>query len=315
MNIAKILCAVDFSECSRQALEYATYLAETFDSELHVVHAYWDVPPYVAVDPRTLYPGTAHPKEDPVRNAAGERLQQLLDSMKAPWNTQIRSHMVLGHPADAVHDLARELTASLVVTGTHGRGGLKRMLLGSVAERVLRDAAFPVVTVRERAMPHRQVKRILTAVDFSEASLAAAHYAINLGERFNPVIEVLHVAAIPLELSAVAIEPSPAAPPIPLPELALRRAKEAMANFVATLQGDMERLMKHQHFLEIQHRVEAGAVAARIVERAKEADHDVIVMGTHGRTGIARLFLGSTAAQVTRMAECPVFVVPQTNTP
>jgi nucleotide-binding universal stress UspA family protein len=136
-----ILVAIDFSECSKSALDLAVDLAETLDADLTLVHA-WEVPTWA-------YSGLQYPAFDiftTVEQAARRELDLLLaDTQKRLPRT--KAVLRRGNGAQEIVATAAAVSADLVVTGTHGRTGAKHLFLGSVAERVVRTSPIPVLTV------------------------------------------------------------------------------------------------------------------------------------------------------------------------
>lgn len=141
-QIRRILCPVDFSEPSRVALRYAATLAGTLGAELEVMHAY-QLPVYALPDGALM----ATPEMTArISTDLGKALAELAEE-EAP---KAKTTLVEGAPAAEVARLAKEHEADLVVMGTHGRTGLKHLLIGSVAERVVRTCPVPVLTVPSR---------------------------------------------------------------------------------------------------------------------------------------------------------------------
>jgi len=142
-NWRKICCAVDFSESSRQALEEAADLARRFDSRLTLIHVFEAVP--VAAGEGIL------PPPDLIEQMTIE-LSRKLESWKAEAERRadrpVGQSVLSGDPASQIVRFAREGEFDLVVTGTHGRTGLKHLVLGSVAEKVVRQAHCPVLVAR-----------------------------------------------------------------------------------------------------------------------------------------------------------------------
>ncbi len=142
-NWRKICCAVDFSESSRLALEEAADLARRFDGALTLIHVFETVP--VATTEGIVSP------PDLVEQLSVE-LSRKLESWKAEAERRadrpVRQNVLSGDPATEIVRFAREGEFDLVITGTHGRTGLKHLVLGSVAEKVVRQAHCPVLVVR-----------------------------------------------------------------------------------------------------------------------------------------------------------------------
>jgi nucleotide-binding universal stress UspA family protein len=142
----KILCPIDFSDASREALRAAVEVARRFGGELTLFHAY-PLPGY------TLPEGTVLPNAEMLQALADET-QGMLDKWKAEavamGAAQVVTDKAVGEPAAAILDAAEAGGFDLVVVATHGRTGIAHMLLGSVAERVVRRCPTPVLTVRPR---------------------------------------------------------------------------------------------------------------------------------------------------------------------
>ena len=141
MSFERILVATDFSECAQCAIDLALDMAHKFDARLVLVHC-WEAPSYA-------YGGGLYASVDaitPIERAANRCLEQALDELKlsAPDATSL---LRSGVAWEEILLAAAESRADLIVLGTHGRRGLSRALLGSVAERVVRMARLPVLTV------------------------------------------------------------------------------------------------------------------------------------------------------------------------
>ena len=162
--ITRILVPVDFSAHSERALRYATTLANRFNATMEVLHVVED--PFVsgAWSPEAVAPNIPELLDDLVAAARGK-----LDEMKAAaiakgarFKTTVLTTVVSGRPADSITDYAQTERFDLIVMGTHGRTGLSHVLLGSVAERVVRTAPCPVMTVRDTT-PRANEKEPATA--------------------------------------------------------------------------------------------------------------------------------------------------------
>ena len=153
--ISRVLVPIDFSPSARAALEYATFLAGKFTAELEVLHV-WEPPGYVGPDTLALLPVAAgQPGWDQTRNEVTREVDQFLAKAKAkPKALSVR--VEAGEPSDTILNLAKEWGADLIVMGTHGRTGLSRLLIGSVAEAVLRRSICPVLTIRVPSKTSRE---------------------------------------------------------------------------------------------------------------------------------------------------------------
>ena len=145
-KVQNILCPTDFSELSVGAVNYAVLLAETFGAELHLLHVvdqayqYW-----IAMGPETLPVG---PTPEELTTAAKKQMDEFADQY-VPEKVRASMEVISGRPFLEIIRVAKERKSDLIVIGTHGRGALKQRLLGSVAEKVVRKAPCPVLSVRD----------------------------------------------------------------------------------------------------------------------------------------------------------------------
>jgi universal stress protein A len=145
MNLQRILIATDFSDSSRLALQYASNLAESSGAALHILHV--DELPDVVVPPIAGLEG-AYVYEVPEKSRQ-EIHDQLAQVVPTSSGVTYEQHYEIGSPADKILDFARQRAIELIVMGSHGRSGLSRLIMGSVAERVMRDAPCPVLIVKQ----------------------------------------------------------------------------------------------------------------------------------------------------------------------
>ncbi|NLW50672.1 MAG: universal stress protein [Candidatus Brocadiaceae bacterium] len=144
ISIRRIVCAVDFSDSSDHAQRYAVGLAEVFDAELRILHVV--EPPFLPTYSLAGVPNLALPIEE-VEDAARKHLQQAVEACRAV-HADTEGILRTGSPFVEIINCARETEADLIVVGTHGRTGLSHMLIGSVAEKVVRKAPCPVLSVK-----------------------------------------------------------------------------------------------------------------------------------------------------------------------
>ncbi len=142
----KILVPVDFSECSTAALKHALVLRKTFDAELEVVHAY-DVPTFIPPHVVVMMGEIDAPLSEYAERHAQDQLAEFLKGFEEDA-AHIKSRVLLGPAAMTILEAADEGKFDAIVMGTHGRTGLSRLVMGSTAEKVLRGASCPVLTVR-----------------------------------------------------------------------------------------------------------------------------------------------------------------------
>jgi nucleotide-binding universal stress UspA family protein len=289
MSFKKILCPIDFSPGSQQAMRVAVRLANEADAALVLVHA-WYLPP------------TAFAGEYPF---PADVIQQLSDDAERGLETAARnatklgakrvtSKLLTGVPWNVIVDTANDDPAfDLVVIGTHGRTGLARVLLGSVAETVIRHAPCSVLAVRPDGEP-KPFTHILCPTDFSDHSRQAHELAAELVRPGGAGITLLHVLELPV---AYAGEPHP-------PELYRdldKRSADLLDTWAAQLRSKVS--------VPVVTRSRIGRPGTEtLAVLDDDRTFDLVVMGSHGRTGIKRVLLGSVAEKVVRHARCPVLV-------
>ena len=291
----KVLVPTDFSAASIQALPYAIGVCREMDATLTLVH----------VVPTLFPPESAHigavVEEKRLVNDAKLFLDNFRDK-QIPESLTGTNLILTGSAWHGITELAREDKFDLIVIGTHGHTALKHLWLGSTAENVVRHASCPVLTVREQPiavlMPGQnpiRARKILVPTDFSELSKSAVKEAVSLARRFNAKIDLVHV-----------LEPPPYPEfgyvHIPVKEGALRKLAESQ---IEKLRAEVPALGELLNYTPIR----TGNAPHEIVQSARELNAELIVIGTHGRTGIKRLALGSTAEKVVRHAHCPVLVL------
>lgn len=286
MGSRKLICAVDFSPISENALRVAAQIARETGAQLIVAYVWrmpdnaFDIP--IPTDTIALY----RRKDEEALQAASDLARQL----GAP---DVTSMMLDGVPWDRiVHAAEDDPGVELIVLGTHGRSGLSRWLLGSVAEQVIRHARCSVLVVQHASHTQR-FRHVLCAIDFSEAARRALRLAAELVAP-DGRITLLHVA-----------EPAFAVGDLPIIEDQQheieRRATAELARWAAELQRTAS--------VEIATQVRVGGPAGQILRiLPSDPPADLLVMGSHGRTGIRRTLLGSVAEKVLRHATCPVLV-------
>jgi len=147
----KILVPVDFSDCSRDALEVAITWAEHFGSSITVLHA-WQTPHFVSPDLMVSLPNEpGTPFLDYMQTESRTALEEFLRRVPHPESVPIEERLEIGEAAEVIQQALEQGEHQLIVMGTHGRKGIERLLMGSVAERTVRTSPVPVLTVPRHA--------------------------------------------------------------------------------------------------------------------------------------------------------------------
>jgi nucleotide-binding universal stress UspA family protein len=297
IGIKNVLFATDFSATSESALPYATAICRHFGATLHSAHVLSDAGLLMmtgAVDYVSV--GTIY---DDAHAEAVHKLEQI-----ASRNEGIRHHSYVRHGQvwNGLSGIITENDIDLVVVGTHGRSGLGKLLLGSVAEDILRHAPCPVLTVgpqvsgraklpafsnRDLAPVELELRQILFATDFAQYSLYAAQEAVSLAEEFRARLTLLHVVE---DYTHLGRRPD-------LVEESICRLRSLVPND-ADLQYQPEALL------------EFGVAQERILKIASEREVDMIVLGARSSQKAGTTHLPwSTAHHVIAEAHCPVLTI------
>lgn len=286
IGFRNILFATDFSSAAAQAIPYVKKIARHYDAALVALHVR---PPVVnpMTEPATwpVYVEAAKAQDEQCR-------EELLNTFAGiPTEVVIEE----GSIKDCLQSAIEKNDTDLVVIGTHGRTGLGKLLLGSVAEEIFRTVPCPVLTVGPRASmsngPAGEFRTILYATDFSSESLGGAAYAVSLAQEFQSRLILLHV-------------------------IARQRAGDLVstADLMATSQKLLRQIVSPEALLWCNPEYQAveGNAAEQILEFAKLRDADLIILGARheeGVSGATSHLPFATAHQIVTHATCPVLTI------
>jgi nucleotide-binding universal stress UspA family protein len=297
LAIRHVLYPTDFSESAVAALPLAARLARAHGADLHALHALV-LHAADAVEADKLFPK--------MEDAVGELDRWAESRMEAHLGKHDVSDLVVhearerGFSAGAVIlEYAEAFDIDLIVMGTHGRRGLRHLLMGSIAEEVVRRSSCPVITVRERPRlaDAPWPSHLVAPVDFSEASDLALAYVRELAASSGASVDLVHV-----------IEPVTVPDPYITGtagfafdvEAVRSNVQDALEERAASVLGEDVPCGIH---------IDVGRPAAMISAFAEERGADLVVMASHGRTGLERALIGSVASGVIRRASPPVMIV------
>ena len=294
--ITNVLVPTDFSDEAHKALNYAGALVRRLDAHLHVVNV---------TESALATPSPARAETNPLLadNEEARALEQQLEAVIGE-SVAVTFHGRTGRAFDQIVRCAHEIAADLIIIATHGRTGLKRLFLGSTAERVVQYSLSPVLVVRrgeEEVSAEKHpvaIESILVAVDFSSSSAEAVRYAIDFARAFGARLVLFHSLKVPQVIES---DPVVRADLPPAWETARAAAEDQMRRFA-----------KMFNFKEVafETQIMLGGTAEDICDYAFERKSDLIIMSTHGWTGFMHVLIGSVAERVVRYARTPVLVVP-----
>jgi nucleotide-binding universal stress UspA family protein len=291
-ELRAILVATDFSATADVALEWALEIARLHGARIHLVHG------LLLPSQMTDYIPSPPNLAEEIRQAALTRLDETANRVREA-GIGVTTDLKLGVPSRSIVETAEAEEADLVILGTRGLTGVEHLLLGSTAERVVQHASCPVLAVHPSDTERSpEVRSILVPTDFSQDAELATHAALDL-LRKQPEetrLTLLHVYHLPFEYTAYGTVPT-------------------SWDYYKDVEGSADERIQEiagplaEEGLVIETRTEEGYPPEVIVSTAKSIGCDLIAMGTHGRTGLAHLLLGSTAERVVQTAECPVLTV------
>jgi len=286
----RILVGVDGQ--SNHAVLRAASLAHRLGSQLEMVHAV-EVPHFMwpGLDPDEL--SAIHAKAlVHARTELLKTLDPILHAAEGEWNLDEQLTVFPGPAAKVLLRRAVEFGADLIILGPHAKQSL--FDFGSTARAVLSQTGCPIWTQTNAVEP---IKQILVPVDFSQNSLRALESAKQLASRFEASLRVLHCYSPPVFAFAGTAELAPE--PVYVIENERQAAKDELEKLMNSFEWDG---------IEADSTFAEGEAATQTIEKSSGAD--LIVIGTHGRTGLSRFLVGSVAYSVLKQAEIPVLAIP-----
>jgi nucleotide-binding universal stress UspA family protein len=302
VHLRRIMCTTDFSECSRFTIPYGVALAREFGAMLYVCHVV-DVP-LVAVYGEGI--GDQGPDRQNMRAQAEENINNYMHAYSIEWAPLVAE----GGTAHEIEALAVEKEIDLVISATHGRSGLKRLVLGSVTERLMRRLHCPLLVVRSAERTAQDVSvekvsfdKVLVGLDFSPDSDLAFEHGLSLSQQFQSELHLVHVIEPPVYRDLLKTQTDPAA----LNQEDLREEiKEKMNGMIPE---------EALNWCSPKISLLAGQPHEELAKYALVNDMDLVVLGFRGHSLMETMFVGSTTARVIRGAVCPVLSVRPGNHP
>ncbi len=307
--INQILFATDFSPCSEEALGHALHWGKVCEAQVDCISV---LPIHHHLD---MEGAVLQMYLDEQRKIIHPKLETLTKYIQEAHGPCV-SHELSGIPHTSICEVANEIGADLIVLGTHGWSAIDRFLLGSTAERVVAKAPCPVLTVRNSSPQDPAIsyptdtethnlrtqappdgcspRHVVVAVDFSDCSQDAVEYAFQIAKEFDVHITLVHVEELPsysLDFNLTYLETQ----------------KE-------------KRIQADKHMKELCALFEDKGITAACVQKVppvqeailktiQDNNANLLVMGTHGRTGLPRLLMGSVASGLLRKASVPIVTV------
>jgi universal stress protein E len=280
----KILAATDFSTRSHRATRRAGMLSKATGAELTLLHVVDDDQPQDLLQLET--------------REAQRILQEQIGTIQDLPERNARAVVVAGDAFDGILRTAMTITADLVVMGAHRKQLLRDMFIGTTIERVIRLGSFPVLMVNQE--PAQQYGTMLAAIDFSEHSAAALQHAMSLGLIGEGSVTLLHAF-------------------FPYAKGMMVRSGVSQDSIDEYVRSERKLVMDELARFVVSNNLAVPGHSVRIVEgrpfdaiadAVKELRPDLLVMGTHGRSGIVRALLGSVTEEALRSLDMDILAVP-----
>ena len=296
VEIKTIFCTTDISDFSNHSISWGMALAKEFRAKLLVCHVI-DFPAAVTYGDGPIF---FMDQQNQAMDNAHQQIKQLIGDQQIQWEPLI----TIGHAGDEITRLAEEKGADLVISATHGRSGLKRLILGSVTERLMRTLHCPLMIVRGpkhdlTILSDKRINfhKILVGCDFSEDAHLAFQYGLSLAQEFQSELHLVHVKepAVYSEWIKTSVD---------LEEVLYHtlndKIKEKLTKMVPK---------EASHWCMPKVDILEGKPNEELIGYAKENQISLIVLGVRGQGLVERMFVGSTTDRVVRQAPCPVLSV------
>lgn len=278
-----IVAATDFSKISLEALKWAAFLSGEKHSNLHLIHVLPETNISISdtVSPEVLETLTRVNKQD-----ATKKLDKIVKRIKSNKNVNVDAVITQGSPHHEILKFADKKKGDIIVLGTRGLSDLEAFIIGSTASRVTRGSKIPVLVIRK---PKRtKAKKILVPTDLSKVSLEGLKFAVEFAQDYEvSSIDVL-----------TCIESSESE----LPDNVLEKTKDKLKKEISKLIGSETNSINYNI-------VPAYSVPEGIIDFVQKKKIDLIIMASHGRSGVSRILLGSNAEKVVKKSSVPVIVV------
>jgi nucleotide-binding universal stress UspA family protein len=298
VDFNKILCPVDFSEAAHIGIRLAASLASEYGADLALLHV---------VDYPSSQMETVVPLADLQHFAERMRLEALafledLAGKEIPPEIRTECLTRTGVPYRRIVEVSEDLEADLIVMPSRNLTRVERWFLGSTVERVVRLASCPVLTVPPDDEDKREFRprKIICPTDFSSLSYRAFPYALSLAKKYDAVLTVMHVVTVH--------RLDPASPAWRFSEIPMDHVKAVENAAARELDRRGEEAKKAQVRVETR-KLRGSDSAAEIIRVSEDENADLVVMATHGHTGLLHGLVGSTAERVVRLLNRPVLTI------
>lgn len=296
----QVLLPTDFSANADFARPYAVAFAKTYGGRIHLAHVVDEI---TASGGGAAAFGLAAADLGPLLDAMEEHARERLDHLKTEIEdegVEVLIHLVRGNPTKSLIKIADDNGCTLITIASHGRRGFDHLVFGSVAERVLRTSEIPVICVKhpEHEFVRLQegalnIKRVLYPTDFSAFCEKGLPFAESIAREFGASLTLAYGHEYPMNS----------------PELMSEASAAVAANLESSARRMLDEWKAKVKDVEVSSELRIGSPYRVVQDLVQELNIDLVVVPTHGRSGVAHMFLGSVAERIARHAPCPVLTI------
>lgn len=296
MKLERVLCAADFSEFAADALNYSVSIARRLQCRLYVFHS-------ICFPRHPLY-GIPTSKNSESGKQRLKSAEMRLKKFMAPYDIQWSPVIGFGDPVEEVSNVIRDRQIDLVVTAGHGISGIRRMIIGTVVERMSRTLNRPVLCVRKKRKrsEHQpltpEFKNIIVGCNFSSDAAGALLYAVELALRFDSTLHAVHSIETPFDEELIRTTRGS--------YTELEQAKKERLN--RKILDLIPETFRNKVNLEIS--LLQGVPGEGLVNYAHDNQGDLVIVGVRHHGGLSKILIGSSTEYVLRHATLPVLTVP-----
>ncbi len=289
MPVKKILICVDFSDITDSVIETGRFLANLFDAEVKLLHVVEPPTPLFyeeGFEPLLTIDGVeiVVNVEKALKEEAKEKLEKYVEKFGEKANYSVE----IGDIAETILEKSDEEKVDLVIIGSHQKGLIEKLLIGSITEKVVNKARTSVLVVKGE--PLKEINKILVGYDFLPNSIEALEFAKDIASRAKSIIEIVHIDSDQWFAHLAHVH-----------EEVLEKKKRLLE--------EVKQKIEKETGLKVEIDLEKGEVDSLLIEKIKEKNPDLVVVGKRKGKKIKRIFLGRTAMKVVRNSEKPVLIV------
>jgi nucleotide-binding universal stress UspA family protein len=296
IHLRTILCAIDFSEFAFQALHYGVGLSKSFGAHLLVFHS-------VNITEDQLFASPIAEHEEELKRLANKAFKKI-ETIMAPYEVNWSPVVTKGNPVDKVEEIVEQAEVDLVIAASHGLSGLKRLLLGTIVERMARELKPPFLIIHPRKglkpsedKDHFALKNVVVGCDLSPDILPVLEYARYFAKKFNSEIHLLHTMESPVDEKMI---DKTEGPYDEVQQTLIQRLRDRLLDLYPNTADEG---------VTVKAVLETGIPGEALIRYTKQQAADLMVIGIKRHGTIEKFLVGSTTEAVIRHSTCPVLVV------